>query len=243
MCILESTYMIIKLPFLTWDLKIQRHARNETVIKRSNYNKIFCIGQNKTGTSSLERLLTLFGFMMGDQPVGEVLSLDWLIDRNAERIIRYCYTADAFQDVPLSCPGLYKELDKAFPDSIFILTVRNSPDEWFNSLARFHTKLFSSDPNRLPNEDDLNSVTYLYKGYALEVFRHLYGYPKIPLYDRDAYKNHYIMDNDEKRIYFKERPNNFIEINLAIKDDFRRLCEFLSVETNINGFPWLNRSG
>jgi hypothetical protein len=51
------------------------------------------------------------------------------------------------------------------------------------------------------------------------------------------------MDNDEKRIYFKERPNKFIEINLAIKDDFRRLCEFLSVETNINGFPWLNRSG
>jgi len=240
--------MIIKLPFLPWDIQIQRQLHNQaalssqTIVKGKNYNKIFCIGANKTGTTSLEKLLSAFGFHIGNQSVAEILSLDWLIDKSAERIIRYCYTADAFQDVPFSYPGLYKELDKAFPNSIFILTVRSSPDEWFNSLVRFHTNLFSSDPARPPNEDELNSATYCYKGYALEIFRLLYKYPKIPLYDEDAYKNHYILDNDEKRMYFKDRPNDFIEINLAIKDDFRRLCEFLSVETKINGFPWLNRS-
>jgi len=179
---------------------------------------------------------------MGNQPVAEILSLDWLTNKNAERIIRYCYTADAFQDVPFSYPELHRELDKAFPNSKFILTVRNSPDEWFNSLVRFHTNIFSSDLTRPPNEDDLNSATYHYKGYALDVFKLAYKYPKIPLYDEATYKNDYIMNNDEKRSYFKDRPNNFIEINLAIKDDFQRLCEFLNVETDIADFPWLNKS-
>jgi hypothetical protein len=240
--------MIIKLPFLPWDLKIQRQVRKEaspalkTVVKRDLYNKVFCIGQNKTGTTSLEKLLSLFGFTIGNQPVAEVLSLDWLIERNVDRIIRYCCTADAFQDAPFSFPGLYKELDMAFPNSKFILTVRNSPEEWFKSLVRFHTIQFSSDPTRPPNEDDLKNATYRYKGYALEIFTSLYKYPQTPLYDEHAYKSYYVRDNDEKRTYFKDRPNNFVEINLAVIDDFQRLCEFLCVETNINSFPWLNRS-
>lgn len=235
--------MIIKLPFLPWDLKIQRYAyRHKTSIKRNIYNKIFCIGQNKTGTTSLENLLSIFGFKMGNQSIGEILSLDWLINKDAERIIKYSHTADAFQDAPFSYPGLYKELDEAFPNSKFILTVRNSPDEWFKSLVKFHTTIFSSDLSRPPNETDLKNAVYCYKGYALEVFSLLYEYPKIPLYDEFAYKKHYITDNDEKRSYFKNRPDNFIEINLAIKDDFRRLCDFLVIETNITGFPWLNRS-
>lgn len=241
--------MIIKLPFLPWDLNIQRHSRAEVasapkvLIKSEGYNKIFCIGQNKTGTTSLEKLLCLFGFKIGNQPVGEVLSLDWLVNKNAERIIQYCYTADAFQDVPFSYPGLYKELDKAFPNSKFILTVRESPDEWFESLVRFHTKVFSSDASRPPNEDDLKNATYCYKGYAFEVLALLYGYPKTALYDERAYKNHYMRDNDEKRTYFRNRPDDFIEINLAVQEDFKRLCKFLNIETTIQDFPWLNRSG
>lgn len=241
--------MIIKLPFLSWDLNIQRHTRTEivpippTALKRGGYNKIFCVGQNKTGTTSLEKLLSLFGFKIGNQSAGEVLSLDWLINKNAERIIQYCYTADAFQDVPFSYPDLYRELDKAFPNSKFILTVRESPDEWFESLVRFHTKVFSSDASRPPNEDDLKNATYCYKGYAFEVLALLYDYPKIPLYDEHAYKDHYVRDNDEKRAYFKNRPDDFIEINLSVKEDFQRLCKFLSVETAVKEFPWLNRSG
>ncbi len=240
--------MIFKLPFLPWDLEIQRRIRKEilsshqTIINRSSYNKIFCIGLNKTGTTSLEKLLLLFGYKTGNQSVGEILSLDWLIDQNAKRIIKYCYTADAFQDAPFSFPGLYKVLDNAFPNSKFILTVRSNPEEWFDSLIRFHTHLFSSDKTRPPTEADLRNATYCYRGYALEIFTYLHGYPKTPLYDEEAYKQQYIMDNDEKRSYFKKRPANFIEINLANKKDFQRLCDFLEVKTTINDFPWLNRS-
>ncbi len=243
--------MIIKLPFLPWDLNIQRclHEQAEqttplakTTVKRNKYNKVFCIGANKTGTTSLGALLSSFGFKMGDQSVAEILSLDWLANKNTDRIIRYCYTADTFQDVPFSYRGLHQDLDKAFPNSKFILTVRDSPDEWFNSLVSFHTKIFSTDSTRPPNADELDSATYRYKGYALDVFKLAHKYPTVPLYDEDTYKNDYILNNDEKRTYFRGRPNDFIEINLAIKDDFRRLCEFLNVETDITDFPWLNKS-
>lgn len=240
--------MIIKLPFLPWDLNVQRYQRNQgvnlhkTVIKRESYNKVFCIGQNKTGTTSLEKLLSLFGFKMGNQAVAEVLSLDWLVNKNAKRIIQYCYTADAFQDAPFSYPRLYKELDKVFPNSKFILTVRESPEQWFESLIRFHTKVFSSDVSRPPNENDLKNATYRYKGYAFDALALLYKYPKIELYDELVYKNHYVKDNDEKRAYFKDRTNDFIEINLSNQIDFQRLCQFLNVETTLRSFPQLNMS-
>ena len=236
--------MIIKLPFLPWELKIQRivQSPHQTIIRNRNYNKIFCIGLGKTGTTSLENLLSMFGFSLGNQAVGEVLSHDWLINQNPERIIRFCHTADAFQDAPFGYPGLYKELDKAFPNSKFILTVRDTPEKWFESLIRFHTKLFSSDPSRPPNEDDLNNASYRYKGYMLETHILLYGYPKTPLYDESTYKDHYVRNNNEKRSYFKDRPNDFLELNLAISEDFQRLCEFLNIETDIIGFPLLNKS-
>jgi hypothetical protein len=234
--------MRIKLPFLPWDLSIQRYVRDKPEHKKKNYDKIFCIGSGKTGTTSLERLLSQFGFTTGNQPVAEVLGRDWLIYQNPDRIIKYCYTADAFQDAPFSYPGLHKELDNAFPNSKFILTVRNNPDEWFNSLVRFHTKLFSSDLRRPPTENDLENATYRYKGYMLESHKFLYGYPETSLYDREAYKLAYIKNNVEKREYFKERSNDFSEINLRVKDDFSRLCKFLNIETNIDNFPWLNSS-
>ena len=50
------------------------------------------------------------------------------------------------------------------------------------------------------------------------------------------------MDNEEKWTYFKNRPNDFIEIYSADTGDFQRLCAFLHVDTTILKFPWLNKS-
>ncbi len=243
--------MIIKLPLLPFNIKVHRvypgkkelqKEKPWAVIKNRNFDKVFCIGAGKTGTTSLEKLFTQFGFKMGNQPTAEVLSRDWLMNTSAERIIRYCYTADAFQDAPFGYPNLYNELDKAFPNSKFILTVRNSAEEWFNSLVRFHAKKFSSDPLRPPNDQDLSNATYRYKGYMFESYQFVYGKYNIPLYDKQSYKENYLKNNEEKRNYFKNRPNDFIEINLSIQDDFQRLCEFLNIETNIAGFPWENKT-
>jgi hypothetical protein len=243
--------MILKIPFLPYQVQVVRMKKkmvSETALKNENfkvnrdYNKIFCIGFGKTGTTSMTKLLSGFGFKVGNQAVAEVLAEDWSVHKRTERIISFCYTADAFQDAPFSYPGLYKELDKAFPGSKFILTVRDNPEQWFDSLVRFHTKLFSSDKNRPPDEEDKRNALYRYKGYMLESARNNWDYPNVPMYDENKYKQRYINHIEDVRAYFTGRPDDFIEINIARKEDFRRLCSFLGITTTIEDFPWENKT-
>jgi 3-oxoacyl-[acyl-carrier-protein] synthase III len=55
--------------------------------------KIFCVGCNKTGTTSLEVALRELGYIMGDQATAELLTIQYWGKRDFRRIIRYCYTA------------------------------------------------------------------------------------------------------------------------------------------------------
>jgi hypothetical protein len=242
--------MIIKIPFYKYDLKIRRVSKETSLTPKiekpfveinRDYDKIFCIGFGKTGTTSMEYLLQQFGFTLGNQAVAEILSEDWTVHKRTDRIIPFCHTADAFQDAPFGYPGLFAELDKAFPDSKFLLTVRNSSDEWFESLVRFHTKKFSSDPDRPPNEEDLANALYRFKGFMLRQTKNR-GYLEGGLYNPVTYKECYQTHNKQVEEYFSQRPNDFLKINVGVKEDFQRLCDFLHVKTNITGFPWKNRT-
>ncbi|MFT6996418.1 MAG: hypothetical protein ACJAQ4_000159, partial [Cryomorphaceae bacterium] len=55
--------------------------------------KIFCIGMNKTGTTSLEKFMELHGYACGDQVSGELLLTDFA-SGNFQSIIDFCQTAD-----------------------------------------------------------------------------------------------------------------------------------------------------
>ena len=96
--------------------------------------KVFCIGRNKTGTTSLKLALQELGYKMGSQPQGERLIKDWK-NNNFSPIIELAKTADAFQDIPFSYNNTYKHrihfLRILFLNSIF-----------FNQYACF-LKLFS----------------------------------------------------------------------------------------------------
>jgi hypothetical protein len=39
--------------------------------------KVFCIGRNKTGTTTIEAVLHAFGYRLGVQRQGELLLEDW----------------------------------------------------------------------------------------------------------------------------------------------------------------------
>ncbi len=240
-----------KFPFIPYYLEIKRIRKISDSVKaerkpahqvQRDYDKVFCIGFSKTGTTSMEKLLSIFGFRIGNQGVAEILSEDWSVLKRTDRIINYCYTADAFQDAPFHYPGLYRELDKAFPHSKFILTVRDTPEQWFDSLVRYHTQLFSSDKSRPPNEEDRRNALYRYKGYSLQVAVNNWGYPAVPLYDRQYYIQKYLNHIEEVRQYFAGREGDFIEINLSRKEDFARLCSFLNITTPLTDFPWENRT-
>lgn len=200
-------------------------------IVRANQKKIFCIGANKTGTTSIKLVFESLGLKVGNQATAELFIHDWA-KQDYREIISYCRKAKAFQDIPFSYPGTYEAMDKAFPGSKFILTVRNNSDEWFDSLVRFHTKGLKK--GRLPTADDLRECTYCYPGFLWDAQRLRYGADETTLYNRELYTKAYEEHNRKIREYFKDRPNDFLELNLADDDAMERLLKFL-------GYPYIGQ--
>ena len=187
---------------------------------------MFGIGRNKTGTTSLAVALRNLGYRVGDQSAAEELMEDWAI-RDFRRLIHYCRSADAFQDVPFSLDYTYQAVDVAFPGSRFVLTVRDSPEQWFESLTGFHTKIVGR--GRLPTAADLQEFPYRHKGWLWRQQRLIYGVDETTLYDRELYIEHYRRHNESVRDYFRHRPEDLLLLNLADPSSARALCEFIDV--------------
>jgi tetratricopeptide (TPR) repeat protein len=211
----------------------------KAMIGESGGRKIFCIGRNKTGTTSVEAALQSFGFRMGLQARGEMLKGDWA-KRDFARIISLCRTADAFQDVPFSNAFTFQAVDAAFPGSKFILTIRDSAQQWFDSLIRFHTKII--DKGRLPTADDLRSFEYRYKGFLWDAFVATYGDDESLLYNRDAYVANYLQHNRSVTEYFRNRPEDLLVLNVGRPDAMQLLCEFVGVPYRGQSMPHRNRT-
>jgi len=201
--------------------------------------KVFCIGQNKTGTTTVESVLKSLGYKMGNQVKGEMLIGEWAV-RDFRNIVKLCRTADAFQDVPFSNDFTYEILDYVFPKSKFILTVRNSKDEWYESLIRFHTKIIGKD--RLPTADDLKGFAYRYKGFLWEAQQIKYGIDETTVYDYKIYTDQYEMYNYRVKEYFKHRSNDLLILNLSEKNAMEKLYTFLGIKYNGEDMPHLNTS-
>ncbi|MCB9188197.1 MAG: hypothetical protein H6599_02835 [Flavobacteriales bacterium] len=205
-------------------------------------NKIFCIGFGKTGTTSLELALKDFGYKMGFQPVAEMLVEDWH-KGEVDRILNYCHSADAFQDLPFGAPGLFRELDKNFPKSKFILTIRTTPELWFDSVLKFHGKKFSADGKSVPTIEELGNKVYRYKGWPLDMISYLFGYPEIDLYDKEKYIEIYLKHIEDVREYFKDRKNDLLVLDVSLSGSYQKLADFLGIEVGeYDSFPWLNKT-
>lgn len=101
--------------------------------------KIFGIGRNKTGTTTLKAVFRRHGFVVGDQPEAELLAHLNYFDGRFDWLDTYCQTAEVFQDAPFSWPDTFREVDRRFPGSRFILTVRDDEHQWYDSLVRFQS--------------------------------------------------------------------------------------------------------
>ena len=175
--------------------------------------KIFCIGFQKTGTTSLGKALEILDYKVCG-PVGvtnpkiEKEALGWAIQR-----INYY---DAFQDNPW--PMFYKELDRLYPGSKFILTTRH-PRNWIKSAKKY----------------------FGYYESAAEVW--IYGGVGTPIKNQKRFLQRYKKHNREVRDYFKNRPNDFLEIDLGKGHGWQEICSFLDQDIPNTAFPFENKSG
>ena len=105
-------------------------------------SKIFGIGLNKTGTSSLGRFFEKCGYKMHEDysciKINMALDLQNNINMDkATLLLDIVDNYDVFEDWPW--PLIYKQCLERYPDSKFVLTIRADAEEWFQSLY-YHCK-------------------------------------------------------------------------------------------------------
>src|SRR5690606_32556576 len=154
------------------------------------------------------------------------LLLDSWYERDFKKIIKFCKTAEAFQDVPFSLPYTFQHLDVAFPDAKFILTERDSAEQWYQSLITFHSKLWANG-ERIPIADDLKAATYRGLGYAFKFNKYVFNTPESDVYNQSILMSHYLDYNHGVKDYFKSRPEKLLVINVSKSQDYATLCGFL----------------
>lgn len=197
--------------------------------------KVFCIGRNKTGTTSLAKAFWDLGYVVGDQPTAELLCDQHYFERRFEPIVEYCKGAQVFQDVPFSYPHLFVHLDQTFPGSKFILSVRDDAEQWYRSITRFHGKLFGTD-GAPPTADQLKKATYRRLGFAYNTVK-VHGTTDEVPYDKGTMIDHYNAHNKAVQDYFRFRPADLLVVNLAKTEDYARFIQFLGVVSPHSNFP------
>lgn len=201
--------------------------------------KIFCVGRNKSGTTSLAAAIQQLGLRLGAKMAGQRLLIDW-IKRDFRSTIRHCRTADAFHDVPFSLDFTFQAVDMVFPGSRFILSVRASPDEWYQSYIRFHTQDIGR--GTLPTPERLKRHPFVYPGFFWLHQTSIFGIDETTLYNRDIYIKNYMAHNERVQIYFKHRPADLLVLDLSVAHSMRTLCDFLEMPWRGQEMPHLNRT-
>jgi len=92
-------------------------------------NKIFCIGFQKTGTTSLGAALEILGYKVCGVRYDLI---DAIKENNWAQIDEVVRQHDAFKDNPW--PVVYQSLNEKYPGSKFILTLRDE-SAWIKSLV------------------------------------------------------------------------------------------------------------
>jgi hypothetical protein len=175
--------------------------------------KIFGIGLNKTGTTTLGLCLQHFGY----RHTTSNLELTRMVERNElESVLRFAEEYDSFEDWPW--PLIYREVDERFPGSKFILTVRRTPETWLRSLQKHAL---------LTGPTEFRRIAYGFSTPDGHEAEHL-----------ARYEEH----NRSVRRYFADRPLDFLEICWETGSGWAQLADFLGHETPNLPLPHANRS-
>src|SRR5690606_9027316 len=125
-------------------------------------------------------------YIVESQRKGELLLKNY-IDRNFDAIIKHCNKtpSSVFQDVPFSLPFTFPHLDNAFPDSKFILTIRENSDVWYQSILKFHSDFFNK--GKEPTYESLKNSNYVYSGWSWDFIQEVFINDKTLMYNKEIF--------------------------------------------------------
>ena len=174
--------------------------------------KVIGIGLNKTGTTTLGLSLSLLGYRRISY---DLQSFEWWRRGDFKSILDKAASYEAFTDWPW--PLLYREFDREFPGSKFILTLRKTPDIWYDSLCDHMRR------QRIKSFD-----------------RVIYG-TDTPDRERVRLLDYYSTHVELVREYFQHRPQDLLEVCWENGDGWCQIADFLSLAPPKYPFPHENK--
>ena len=153
---------------MSFDLKelvVSGRSAVTRIVSRRNAKKVFAIGENKSGTTSLHRIFQDFGYR-------SYHGTKW---RDTSRTGFY-RLYDGFCD---GIPDDFRELDRLFPNARFILQVR-ALDAWIDSRLE-HIRRLPPGKKRHPlwtiKESSIRAWTVQRNAYHIDVLTHFRDRP------------------------------------------------------------------
>ncbi|MEM9303167.1 MAG: sulfotransferase [Pseudomonadota bacterium] len=171
----------------------------------------------KTGTTSLSRALKLLG-LKGKH-----------FDRDFTPEILETKKLDFYVDMPAQTR--YPALDTQYPDSGFILTVRDTA-EWLESCQKWLARrdLASKQQSARYGEERIRKVL----GYRQEQFGSTY-------FEETRFRQVQARHTAEVQAYFEGRSSDLLVLNICAGDGWPELCNFLGLPIASHAFPHENR--
>ena len=201
--------------------EVQEFVASPSVNERLAHRpvKVFGIGLSRTGTKSLTRALDVLGFNVIHYPIGREIFQE-LARGNYGFSLLQGY--DGITDITVA--PFYAQLDRLYPGSKFILTVRDKAS-WLRSLEEhWRTKpAFSEKPGR---ETKMKIRRFLRATvYGCYVF------------NRDRMS--YVYDLHYRNVveYFDGRPESLLILNVVAGEGWEKLCPFLNKPVPELSFP------
>jgi Sulfotransferase domain len=189
--------------------------------------KVFGIGLSRTGTKSLTSALYSLGINAVHYPDDET-TLRELVSGNYN--FSLLQKMDGITDITVS--AFYPQLDKLFPDSKFILTVRDK-DSWLKSME----KHWSGRP-AFADEDEGSFGKETHMKIRRLLRAAVYG-----CYEFNADRLSYVYDQHYKNVmeYFQDRPDSLLVLDICGGQGWDKLCSFLGAPALNQPFPYTKK--
>jgi hypothetical protein len=186
-------------------------------------NKIWGVGLGKTGTSTLEVVLQRMGFRTLD--LDEWETSKFIIDNVARGIYTF-KTMENYDALTNACRYYYQCVDRHYPNSKFILTLREK-ESWLDSWEKHFNWWYKQ------KDVDESVILSVHNHFAM------FG---CYFFSRERFGDVYDMHHKNVRDYFAGRYNDCIEVDWTQEKDLSRLCNFLGREVSDLSIPWVNKA-
>ena len=214
------------------------HSRTETVVNNGRFGigevarnfspdlirlervptRVFGVGLQKTATTSLDRAFGILGLDHLHWGTGEAPRV-WreMTSTGRSSTLEKFY---ALSDLPI--PLLYQELDRGYPGSKFILTIRDE-GKWLSSVEKLWDYRF-------------NPTRWIWEVFPFSHHIHTVLYGR-RTFDREIFLARYRRHNSDVREYFRDRPEDLLVMDMDAGAGWEELCGFLKVSVPAVGYP------